>query len=236
MTLGERLRAAIDARKLSHAWVAEEVGMTAASLSSILTGKTTDPSFFTVLAIARVIGEPISALVDDPLHIWTNEELGRLIESGRWLYERATRERAGRPLDIPPRKKARPVRAQVHPVAASAGGVVYPDAFELPQKRIPARYSRMNADSVFSVRGDSMTGEAIFPGDLLYVRRTPQIDAAIGKIVVCVVEDMLLVKRLATRGEQLVLASAHPDHPPMMVDENSSRFHLIGIVVGTSRT
>jgi transcriptional regulator with XRE-family HTH domain len=75
MTLGERLRAAIDRNNKSHAWVAQEAGITPASLSAILTGKTGDPSFFTVLAIARTLGEPLSAIMDDPLHYWTSEEL-----------------------------------------------------------------------------------------------------------------------------------------------------------------
>jgi transcriptional regulator with XRE-family HTH domain len=44
MSLGERLRAAIDGKNISHAWVAGEVGITPASLSAILTGKTADPS------------------------------------------------------------------------------------------------------------------------------------------------------------------------------------------------
>lgn len=234
MTLGQRLRAAIDRKNKAHGWVAEEVGITPASLSAILTGKTADPSFFTVLAIARVIGEPLSAIVDDPLHYWTAEELAELNELGQWLTKRAVRETAGSPLAIPPRKKTGGF-ASVLPVAATPGFVLYPDAFELPKKRIPARYQRMKADAVFSVSGESMTGEDIRPGDLLYVHRTPDIKEALGRIVVCVVDDMILVKRLETRGRQLLLKSANPAHEGMLVDESSSRFELVGIVVAKGR-
>jgi SOS-response transcriptional repressor LexA len=236
MTLGQRLRAAIDAKNKSHAWVAEEVGITPASLSAILTGKTADPSFFTVLAIARAIGEPLSAIVDDPLEFWRAEELERLREAGEWLVVRTTREHGGNALEIPPRKKFRTASAQVHPVAATSGGVLYPDAFELPRRRIPVKYARLHADAVFSVSGESMTGEDILPGDLLYVRRTPETADAIGRIVVCSVDDMVLVKRLRTRGRRLLLESAHASHQPMLIDESSSRFRLIGIMVGKSRT
>lgn len=236
MNLGERLRAAINAKKISQAWVAEEVGITPASLSAILTGKTTNPSFFTVLAIARAIKEPLSAIVDDPLKFWSADELERLGVFGAYLVERTTREHAGTALEIPPRKKFRPATTQVQPVAATEGGVLYPDAFELPRKRIPAKYTRKHVNVVFSVSGESMTGENIFPGDLLYVHRTAETDDAVGRIVVCAVDDMVLVKRLRTRGRNLVLESAHPAHKPMVIDENSSRFRLIGIVVGTSRT
>jgi SOS-response transcriptional repressor LexA len=237
MTLGDRIRAAIEAKHLSQAWVAEEVGMTPAALSNIVTGVTKDPSFFTVLAIARVIKEPLSALVDDPRIFWTNEELTRLRDTGEWLVKRTTSEHAGAPVEIPVRMKGRRGRrAAVLPVAASAGMVLYPDAFEMPKRRIPKRYRELHADAVFSVQGSSMTGEGIFPGDLLYVHRTRDTAGAINRIVVCTVDDMILVKRLKTRGRKLILHSAHRDHKPMTVDEESSRFRLVGIVVGTSRT
>lgn len=235
MTLGERLRAAIDAKNKSHSWVAEEVGMTAASLSHILNGKTKDPSFFTVLAIVRAIGERMGAVADDPLTVWSSDELERLQTTGRWLTERTTREHSADPLQIPPRKKARGNRPRVLPVAATSGGVLYPDAFELLRKRIPAQHKRAGADAVFSVRGESMTGENIEPGDLLYVHRTPDTAAAIGRIVVCEVDDMTLVKRLRTHGRKLLLVSAHRGHRTMTIDEDSERFKLVGIVVGTSR-
>lgn len=235
MTLGERLRAAIDRKNKSHAWVAEEVGMTAASLSAILTGKTADPGFFTILAIVRVIDEPLSAIVDDPLTFWNADELAQLHDVGGWLVQRTKREGAGKPLEVPPRKKGRSAKARVHPVAA--GGVeVYPDAVETRRQRIPAKYARLHANAVFSVSGESMTGENIFRGDLLYVHRTPDPPEAVNRIVVCSVDDMILVKRLRIRGRKLVLESANPAYKSMTVDENSSRFRLIGIVVGTSRT
>jgi SOS-response transcriptional repressor LexA len=236
MTLGERLRAAIDAKNLTHAWVAAEAGITKTALSNILTGSSQDPSFFTVLAIARVIEEPLSAIVDDPSIFWTNEELGRLRETGDWLVKRTSPEHAGTPVEIPPRKKGRKKVTPSFPVAAGPGVVLYPDAFEQPKRRIPARYRKQGADAVFSVQGESMTGENIFPGDLLYVHRTRATADAIGRIVVCTVDDMILVKRLAARGRKLVLESAHEGHKPMLVDENSSRWRLIGIVIGTSRT
>lgn len=241
MTLGERIRAAIDAKHMSHSWVAEEVGITPASLSNILNGYTKDPRFFTVLAIARVIGEPLSALVDDPLLIWKNEELAKLRELGGWLVTRATPETAGAPLQVPPRKKksrkkSPSAQSQVLPVAATSGGVVYPGAFELQRKRIPAKYKDLGADAVFSVLGESMTGENIEPGDLLYVRRTPETRSAIGSIVVCEVDDMILVKRLRTSGRKLLLVSAHSGHSTMTIDEDAARFKLIGVVVGTSPT
>jgi SOS-response transcriptional repressor LexA len=236
MTLGKRIRAVIDAKNKTYSWVADEVGMTPAALSNILNGVTHDPGFFTVLAIARAIEEPLSAIVDDPTIFWTNAELGRLRETGDWLVKRTTVEHAGTSLEIPRRKKGRKRLAPVHRVAASPGVTRYPDAFELPKRRIPKRFAQLHANAVFSVQGESMTREGIFPSDLLYVHRTRQTEDAVGRIVVCTVDDMILVKRLKTRGRKLILESAHRDHKPMTIDEELTRFRLIGIVVGTSRT
>jgi len=210
--------------------------MTPGALSNILTGTTNDPSFFTVLAIARAIKEPLSAIVDDPSIFWTNEELSRLRETGEWLIKRTTPDDAGTLLEIPPRQKGRSKQVTVHPVAASAGVALYPDAFELPKRRIPARYKNLHPDAVFSVQGDSLTRENIFPGDLLYVHCTRATAEAIGRIVVCEVDGLILVKRLGTRGRKLILETAHRGHKAITIDEESSRFRLIGIVVGTSRT
>jgi transcriptional regulator with XRE-family HTH domain len=233
MTLGEKLRGAIERKKRSQVSVAEEVGITPASLSAILTGKTADPGFFTILAIARAIDEPLSAIVDDPLTIWSSGDLARLADFGEWALERTVRTSAGTPLEIPPRRKFG-MTAKELPVAAGPGVVLYPDAFEVRRKRIPARFQHANA--VFSVQGESMTGAEIFPGDLLYVYRTAEPREALNRIVVCAVDDMILVKRLRVRGRMLVLESANPAFAPLGVDETSSRFRLIGIVVGSSRS
>lgn len=232
MTLGERLRAAIDAKNKSHAWVAEEVGMTTGSLSAILTGKSQDPSFFTVLAIVRAIDEPLNAIVDDPLIFWSNDDLNTLRNSAGWIVERTSRPDAGTPLAIPPRRKPRNARSAVLPVAATPDAVLYPDAFELPRRRIPSKYVKLRADAVFSVQGESMTGENIHPGDLLYVHRTPEIADGVGRIVVCTVDGVPLVKRLRTRGRKLLLESAHEGIEPRIVDESAAHFRLIGVVVG----
>ncbi len=65
-------------------------------------------------------------------------------------------------------------------------------------------------DEVFAlrVRGESMTGAGIFPGDLVLVRR--QDTARTGEIVVALVEDEATVKRLRLSGRKVEL---HPENP-----------------------
>src|SRR5437016_5320638 len=105
MKLGERIRELVDAKNLTHSWVAVEAGMTPTAFSRILKGVTADPSFFTVLSIARVIKEPISAIAGDAPNIWSNEDLERLASDSTWVAARIRRNESGSLLEVPPRRK-----------------------------------------------------------------------------------------------------------------------------------
>ena len=235
MHLGERLRALIDQKNLAHRWVAEEVGITPQTLSHILDGTTQDPSFFIIYGIAVAIKEPLSAIVGDSPFIWTQDDLDRLAEQGGWIVEKLKGRQAVTPLSIPARRKPGSSPAKVTPVAATPRSGLEPAAFELPSKPIPPKMKDARATRVFRVVGESMTGAGYEDGDLVYVRPQREPQSAVGKIVVCMVDGTPLLKRLRTRGRKLVLESAHPGHPPMLVDEESERFKLVGIVVGKSR-
>jgi len=135
-------------------------------------------------------------------------------------------------VDIPPRRKrgsttaARAVRTKhVH----IRSGVVE------SKRPIPAQYKRDGADAAFQVIGEAMSGANIRPGDLLFVRRTHHIAEAVGKIVVFSYRGDLMVRRLAVRGNHILLRSASHRHPMRVVNEKSSGFQLIGIVVATKR-
>ena len=235
MNLGERLRALIDAKNLAHAWVAEEVSITAASLSRILDGTTKDPSFFIIYSIAVTIKEPLSAIVGDSPFIWTQDDLDRLAKDGEWLVEKLRGRQVMTPLAIPERQKPGTSPTKVIPVAATPHSGIEPDAFELRRKRIPREMKEHGASRVFQVVGESMTGAGYEDGDIVYVRPNREPRSAVGKVVVCTVDGKPLLKHLRVRGKRLLLESSHPDHPPMPVDEESERFRLVGIVVGKAQ-
>lgn len=231
MKLGERIRGLVDAKNLTHSWVATEAGMTPTTFSRILNGETEDPSFFTVLRIALVINEPISAIAGDAPQVWSNQDLERLAADSNWAASRAVLSRTSTTLDMPPRAK-KSDQKRVFPVAADRRGALEPESFELPSARIPAEFRKRGADTVFSVVGDSMTGAGYNEGDNVYVASTRDVRAAGNKIVVCTIDGVPLLKRLRIRGRKVVLESAHPDHPPRTIDEDAERFRLRGIVVG----
>ena len=77
------------------------------------------------------------------------------------------------------------------------------------------------------VSGESMLGAGIHPGDLLIVDRS--IEPRDGKIVIAVVNDELLVKRLRLEGTQPYLVAEHPDYPELKITE-AMEFQIWGVV------
>jgi repressor LexA len=79
------------------------------------------------------------------------------------------------------------------------------------------------------VKGDSMSGAGILPGDLVIVR--PQAHAAPGDIVVALLDEEATVKRLTLIEGRPALSPENPAYRPIL-DE----FSVLGHVVGTLRT
>lgn len=82
---------------------------------------------------------------------------------------------------------------------------------------------------ILRVKGDSMIGAGILPGDLVVVR--PQAHAAPGDIVVALLGEEATVKRLSVIEGRPALSPENPAYQPIC-DE----FNVLGHVVGTLRT
>lgn len=92
----------------------------------------------------------------------------------------------------------------------------------------PRLFGDVRGCFLLRVRGDSMTGAGILPGDLVIVR--PQTHADVRDIVVALVGEDATVKRLASAGETPVLLPENPAYQPIR-DE----FQVIGRVLGVLR-
>ncbi|MBI2362405.1 MAG: transcriptional repressor LexA [Elusimicrobia bacterium] len=90
------------------------------------------------------------------------------------------------------------------------------------------RDARRGADYLLRVKGDSMVGAGILEGDLVQVRR--QDDARDGEIVVALVGEEGVVKRLRRKGAQASLESENPAYAPI-----PAPFQVAGKVVGLLR-
>ncbi len=93
-----------------------------------------------------------------------------------------------------------------------------------------------SAQAVFALRvqGDSMIGDGIFDGDLVFVRK--QSTARDGQIAVVLVENEATVKRIYREEGRVRLQPSNPRLSPIYLEEESFRdSQVIGTVVGVFR-
>jgi repressor LexA len=109
---------------------------------------------------------------------------------------------------------ARPVRAVplVGDVAAGTGVLAVENVEELLP--LPEDFTGTGSLFMLRVRGESMVGAGILPGDYVVVRQQPT--AENGEIVVAGIPgEEATVKTFSRRGGQVVLTPANPDMEPM---------------------
>jgi repressor LexA len=82
-----------------------------------------------------------------------------------------------------------------------------------------------------TVRGESMTGAGIMPGDIAIVRHQPTANA--GDIVVALVGDEATVKRLRFQNGDIELHPENPDFEPIVPDP--SELVILGKVIEIRR-
>ena len=86
-----------------------------------------------------------------------------------------------------------------------------------------------DATFIIHVAGDSMTGAGIFDGDLLVVDRS--LEPREGDIVIAILDDELLVKRLAKRKGRTMLRAENPAYPDFLPQEGEELV-IWGVVIG----
>jgi repressor LexA len=82
------------------------------------------------------------------------------------------------------------------------------------------------------VRGESMTGAGLLPGDVVIVRRQPEAES--GQLVVALVDDEATVKTLRRRRGRIELHPANPAFPVLSPDP--ARLRILGRVVEARRS
>ncbi|MBE0557471.1 MAG: repressor LexA [Proteobacteria bacterium] len=88
-------------------------------------------------------------------------------------------------------------------------------AVEEPEGYIPVLPKRGRGELfALRVRGESMTGVGILPGDIAIVRRQSTVDS--GDIAVALVGDEATVKRVRLRGRRIELHAENPEFPPII--------------------
>jgi len=209
-----RLRSAVAKSGKKHSAVARDAGIAPETLSRILNAVHAQPSFDTVVRIARAVGENVGWLLDERGFALSTEEQRQLRKVVRFLDD-AVNGASSHRRDTP-EPNALPARA--------------------PEVEIPRTFGIRGARIAYEVVGDAMIGAGIADGDLLFVKPTRSTREAGGRVVVCRVDGADFVRVLDTRAGRTSLLSRNDRYPPMEIAEGTSQFELIGIVVGRSGT
>ncbi len=84
------------------------------------------------------------------------------------------------------------------------------------------------------VKGDSMIGDGIFNGDIVFVRQQPT--ARPGEIVVAMISGEATVKRYYPEGDRIRLQPSNPSLQPIYIERaQAGEASIVGIVVGVFR-
>ena len=84
-----------------------------------------------------------------------------------------------------------------------------------------------------SIDGDSMLGAGIFPGDLAVVDRS--VEAVHGNVVVALLNNDPLCKRLCIRGKRIILQSENTQYPDRHIMEGDD-LSIWGVITYTVRS
>lgn len=205
VTWRNRLRVAIARSGKKQSAIALEAGMAPETLSRILNATSAQPSFDTVVRIARALNENVGWLLDEHGFSLSAHEQRRVQTAVRILHD-ALLAQVAKP-DTRHQPNAMPALAE-----------------------IPRNFAAGGARLVYEASGDSMLGAGIADGDLLYVKPTRTMREANGHIVVCCVGGADYVRVLDVRAGRTRLLSRGEREPAMEVSEDE--LELIGIVVG----
>jgi SOS-response transcriptional repressor LexA len=205
----ERLRMAIEKSGKKHGAIAAEAGITAATLSRVLTAAHQNPTLDTIVRIARAIGENVGWILDEPNYVLSSDEQRKLHEAVR-ILETSLRSAT---------RQGHRARAESNAVKVGTN------------REIPRAFAALGARLIYEAAGDSMIGAAIGDRDLLFVKPTNNLSETSRKVVICRLGADEYVKHLEVRDGHIRLLSRNERHGPIEVRDGDD-FELIGIVVG----
>ena len=76
------------------------------------------------------------------------------------------------------------------------------------------RFHANNADFALTIKGDSMIGDNIHPGDIVFIRQQPTVE--IGEIAAVLIDGDATLKHFYRDGDSVTLVSSNPKYKPMV--------------------
>jgi repressor LexA len=180
----------------------------------------------TVREIGAGCGIPSTRSVSD--YLKALERAGRIRRRGHRSRGIELAERAGsggRPPGVP-------VLGRI-----AAGAPLGAEAYDAGTLEVdPARLFGEETCFALEVKGDSMVGRHILPGDWVVLR--PQPTAHPGQVVAVALDGEVTLKVYREDGQRIVLMPANPDYEPIVVDTFTRDLHdfrILGVMVGLVR-
>ena len=83
------------------------------------------------------------------------------------------------------------------------------------------------ADFALTVKGDSMIGDNIHPGDIVFIRQQPTVE--IGEIAAVLIDGDATLKHFYYGGDSVTLVSSNPTYKPMVFHQGDcDEFRVLG--------
>ena len=87
-----------------------------------------------------------------------------------------------------------------------------------------------NADFALTIKGDSMIGDNIYPGDIVFIRQQPTVE--IGEIVAILINGDATLKHFYRDADSVTLVSSNPKYKPMVYHKGDcDEFRILGKAV-----
>ena len=92
----------------------------------------------------------------------------------------------------------------------------------------------IRADFALTCRGDSMIGAGIEDGDIVYIKKQPNVEH--GQIAAVLIEDEATLKRFYQDSDHVYLLAENPKYSPLVyVGEEINQIRIIGLAVAHTR-
>lgn len=126
-------------------------------------------------------------------------------------------------LDVPMRKHSPKIESEVTNQIPFVGTIAAGTPI-LAEENIEDHFnldSRIKADFALKIKGDSMMGAGIFPGDIVFIRKQNNLEN--GEIGAILLEDEATLKKFYKEDETIILQSENDFYKPMIFTNGNIR-------------
>jgi len=195
MELRERLMRLKTENGLTTEALSERSGVPRGTINKLLNGETRNPTAQTLRRLADALGVALEDLCGKPSDIPGVYRLGDLRE----------RQLAAEGVILPVERRRVPLLGAIaagQPITCEESLEIVDCAASIP------------CDFALRVQGDSMIGARIHDGDIVFIRRQP--DVLDGQIAAVIIDNSATLKRVYHLPNGLHLLSENPAYPPIL--------------------